>query len=115
MSVKVYLRAGLGNQLFMIFAGFAYAIKNNKEFKIISYFNSAMCGNYTYWNNILKTVLLTIHKVQSKNLTYIKNLNLHTVKFLMNFQINKMLFYLDFSKVKNISRNIITLLLKKCS
>jgi hypothetical protein len=55
MSVKVYLKAGLGNQLFMIFAGFSYALKHNKEFKIISYFNSAMCGkNYTYWNNILK-------------------------------------------------------------
>jgi hypothetical protein len=54
MSVKVYLRAGLGNQLFMIFAGFSYAMKSNKEFKIISYLKSAMCGNYTYWNNILK-------------------------------------------------------------
>lgn len=54
MSVKVYLRAGLGNQLFMIFAGFSYAMKSNKQFKIISYLNSAMCGNYTYWKNILK-------------------------------------------------------------
>ena len=54
MTVKVYLRAGLGNQLFMIFAGFAYALKHNIDFKIISHLNSAMCGNYTYWNNILK-------------------------------------------------------------
>ena len=54
MSVKVYLKAGLGNQLFMIFAGFSYAMKSNKQFKIISYLNSAMCGNNTYWNNILK-------------------------------------------------------------
>ena len=54
MVVKVYLRCGLGNQLFMLFAGFAHSLKHNLDFKIISNLNSTMEEKTgTYWNNIL--------------------------------------------------------------
>ena len=54
MVVNVYLRGGLGNQIFMILAGFAHSLKYNLDFKIISYSNTTVDTKATtYWNNIL--------------------------------------------------------------
>ena len=35
--IYIQLMGGLGNQLFQIFAGIAYSLKNNIPFKIINY------------------------------------------------------------------------------
>lgn len=53
MAIKVYLSAGLGNQLFMIFAALSYAIDKNFNFQIISYLNKTTNGTNTYWDSIL--------------------------------------------------------------
>jgi len=53
MTVKVYLLAGLGNQLFMIFAALSYAIEKNIPYQIISHWNKTTNGTKTYWTSIL--------------------------------------------------------------
>jgi len=52
--IKVFLRAGLGNQIFMIFATVAYALEHNIPYKIISFLNKTTCGKPTYWDTILQ-------------------------------------------------------------
>jgi hypothetical protein len=54
MTVYLHLQAGLGNQLFMIFALVSYAINNNFNYKILSYVDKTMNGTKTYWNTILR-------------------------------------------------------------
>lgn len=55
--VYIYLYGGLGNQLFIIFTGIAYAFKYNFNFKINSYkfMTSIVDGSPrpVYWNNFL--------------------------------------------------------------
>lgn len=53
MAVKVYLSAGLGNQLFMIFAVLSYAIDKNIPYQIISFWNKTTNGTKTYWDTFL--------------------------------------------------------------
>lgn len=53
MPVKVYLLAGLGNQLFMIFAILSYSIDNNIPYQIISFWNKTTNGTKTYWDTFL--------------------------------------------------------------
>jgi hypothetical protein len=56
MSIKIQLYAGLGNQLFMIFATISYAIDNNLDFRIISYLQKTVNGTPTYWDTILDSL-----------------------------------------------------------
>lgn len=51
--LKIQLFAGLGNQLFMIFATVSYAIDHGIKYGIISYMDKALCGNPTYWGTLL--------------------------------------------------------------
>lgn len=54
MTLYMYLQAGLGNQLFMIFALISYAIDHGlKDYKILSYPTRTMNGTQTYWDSIL--------------------------------------------------------------
>lgn len=53
MFLYIYLQAGLGNQLFMIFTLISYAIDNNVQYKILSKINNTMNGTKTYWDNFL--------------------------------------------------------------
>ncbi len=53
MTIKVYLQAGLGNQLFMIFALVSYAFDHGINYMIKSHLNNTMNGTKTYWNTIL--------------------------------------------------------------
>lgn len=50
--LKVQLFAGLGNQLFMIFATISYAIDYGINYGIISYMNKTLDGPVTYWDTI---------------------------------------------------------------
>lgn len=54
MTVYLYLQAGLGNQLFMIFNLISYSIDNNINYKILSYDDKTMNDTKTYWDTILK-------------------------------------------------------------
>jgi len=54
MTVYIHLQAGLGNQIFMIFAAASYAFDHNMPFKIMSYFDKTMNGTPTYWNSLLE-------------------------------------------------------------
>jgi hypothetical protein len=56
-KINVFIQGGLGNQIFMIFAAFSYAIDNNFNMNIYSHKDkhlvySTRC-NSVYWNNIL--------------------------------------------------------------
>lgn len=51
--LKVQLFAGLGNQLFMIFATISYAIDHGINYGIISYMDKTLDGPATYWDTIL--------------------------------------------------------------
>ena len=51
--IKIQLFAGLGNQLFMIFATISYAIDNGIKYGIISYMDKTLDGPVTYWDTIL--------------------------------------------------------------
>jgi hypothetical protein len=53
MTVYMHLQAGLGNQLFMIFALVSYALDYNVRYKIMSYPDKTMNNTKTYWNTIL--------------------------------------------------------------
>jgi len=50
----MYLQAGLGNQLFMIFALVSFALDYGLDYKILSYAQKTMNGTQTYWNNLLE-------------------------------------------------------------
>jgi len=54
MSVNLFLEAGLGNQLFMIFALVSYAIDNNIQYKIYSQIDKTCNNTKTYWNSLLE-------------------------------------------------------------
>jgi hypothetical protein len=56
-NINVFIQGGLGNQIFMIFAAFSYAIDNNFNMNIYSHKDkhlvySTRCSS-VYWNNIL--------------------------------------------------------------
>jgi hypothetical protein len=53
MTIYMYLQAGLGNQLFMIFALISYALDHNVKYKIMSHIDKTMNGTKTYWNDLL--------------------------------------------------------------
>ncbi len=53
-KITVYLMGGLGNQLFMIFAGFSYAIDNGIGFALHSLREKTMSNTRTYWNTLLE-------------------------------------------------------------
>lgn len=53
MAIHMYLQAGLGNQLFMLFALISYAFDHNVKYKIMSHLDKTMNGTKTYWNNLL--------------------------------------------------------------
>lgn len=59
--LKLWLFAGLGNQLFMIFAIVAYALEKNIDYRIISYKDKTMNGTKVYWDNILKCFKEKLH------------------------------------------------------
>ena len=53
MTLYMHLQAGLGNQLFMIFALVSYAIDHGIKYYILSSESETMNGTRTYWNNLL--------------------------------------------------------------
>ena len=53
MALGLYLQAGLGNQLFMIFALVSYAIDNGIDYVIYSYIDRTLNGTRTYWETLL--------------------------------------------------------------
>jgi hypothetical protein len=60
--IKVQLFAGLGNQLFMIFATISYAIDHGIQYSILSEMEKTSNGTTTYWDTILdafKTNVIT--------------------------------------------------------
>ena len=57
-NINVIVHNGLGNQLFMIFAAFSYAIDNNFKLNLYSYKDRHITNNFTrptavYWDNFL--------------------------------------------------------------
>ena len=69
----IYLKGGLGNQLFQIFAGISYSINNKTDFLIsdLHYVNqnNKVTIRDTYWKNILKSLKNKVTK-QDKDDTY---------------------------------------------
>jgi len=59
-TIKLYLQAGLCNQLFMIFATISYAIDNGFNFIIYSFNNCVLDGKKSYWNNLLDNLKFKI-------------------------------------------------------
>lgn len=51
--IKIQLFAGLGNQLFMIFATVSYAIDYGIQYGILSKMDKTLNGTITYWDTIL--------------------------------------------------------------
>jgi hypothetical protein len=58
--IKLYLQAGLGNQLFMIFTTMSYAIDNGFNFVIYSFNNYVLDGKKSYWNNLFDNLKFKI-------------------------------------------------------
>ena len=54
MTVYMHLQAGLGNQIFMIFALVSYALDYNVRYKIMSHLDKTMNNTRTYWNTLLE-------------------------------------------------------------
>ena len=80
-TIKLYMHAGLCNQLFMIFATISYAIENNFNYIIYSKKNITIDnGNPVYWstlldglsNNITDSLDTTIKIYQEPNFHYQK-------------------------------------------
>jgi hypothetical protein len=56
-NVNIWLKGGLGNQLFMIFATISYALDHNMTFRIILNRDKTMDGwRNTYWDTLLEGV-----------------------------------------------------------
>jgi hypothetical protein len=56
-NLNIWLKGGLGNQLFMIFATISYALDHNMTFRIISNRDKTMDGwRNTYWDTLLEGV-----------------------------------------------------------
>lgn len=53
MTLKLHLQAGLGNQLFMIFALVSYAIDHGIKYTILSFFDKTLNGTKVYWDTLL--------------------------------------------------------------
>lgn len=56
MTIKANIFAGLGNQLFIIFATISYALDHNIPFELISYKDRTTNGTKTYWNSFLDSL-----------------------------------------------------------
>lgn len=52
-TVYVYMKAGLCNQLFMLFACISYALDNGKKYLIYSRKNCTFQNNKLYWDSLL--------------------------------------------------------------
>ena len=63
--ITCFLKGGLGNQLFQIFAIIAYGLENKFPFKFLYSETSPSCTlRYTYWNTFLKSLrFFTIKEV----------------------------------------------------
>jgi hypothetical protein len=55
-SLYVYLGGGLGNQLFQIANGYAYALRYNKKFYVSKIWNGVTSYRPTYWDSLLKNL-----------------------------------------------------------
>ena len=53
MVLRINIFAGLGNQLFMIFATLSYAIDHNIKYAFLSHMTKTTNGTGTYWNTLL--------------------------------------------------------------
>jgi hypothetical protein len=62
MTLKIYLQAGLGNQLFMIFTTISYAIDHGINYSILSYYDNTLNGTKTYWNTFLDCLADKVEK-----------------------------------------------------
>lgn len=56
MLIKLLLEAGLGNQLFMIFAILSYSIDTNIDFTIYTFKNMTYRRSRVYWESILENM-----------------------------------------------------------
>jgi hypothetical protein len=53
MVLRINVFAGLGNQLFMIFATLSYAIEKNIKYAFLSHMTRTTNGTVTYWDTLL--------------------------------------------------------------
>lgn len=77
-TVKLFLHAGLCNQLFMIFATISYAIDNGFDYLIYSKKNITIDnGNKVYWNSILDHFANKITEVLDQKIILYNEPNFH--------------------------------------
>ena len=79
-TIKLYLQAGLCNQLFMIFATMSYAIDNGFNYVIYSFDNYVLDGKKTYWNNLLDNIKYKISNNFDNNILLYEEKNFHYEK-----------------------------------
>jgi hypothetical protein len=79
-TIKLYLQAGLGNQLFMIFATMSYAIDNGFNYVIYSYVNYVLDGKKSYWNNLFDNLKFKITDKLDNNIPLYEEKNFEFVK-----------------------------------
>ncbi len=69
--IIIYLKGGLGNQLFQIFAGISYSINSKKEYYICDKFyrniDSKTTQRTTYWNSFFKNLKNKIKNIEKDN------------------------------------------------
>lgn len=77
-TIKLYMHAGLCNQLFMIFATISYAIDNNFNYLIYSKKNITIDnGNPVYWTSLLEGLCNNITDIIDTSITLYQEKNFH--------------------------------------
>jgi hypothetical protein len=69
-TIGIWLRAGLGNQLFMLFATVSYAIDHNIKYGIYAWKNRVIGNRKAYWDNFLKYFENNVIEYQSAVMMY---------------------------------------------
>jgi len=69
-SIGIWLRAGLGNQLFMLFATVSYAIDNNLKYIIYAWQDKVIGNRQAYWDNFLECFKDNVMVYQSAVMMY---------------------------------------------
>lgn len=69
-SIGIWLRAGLGNQLFMLFATVSYAIDHNIKYVIYAWQDRVIGNRKAYWDNFLKEFKDNVMVYQSAVIMY---------------------------------------------
>lgn len=69
-TIGIWLRAGLGNQLFMLFATISYAIDNNLKYIIYAWQDRVIGNRRAYWDNFLEGFKDNVIEYQSAVMMY---------------------------------------------